>query len=158
MSSSVPINLPRILHFSHSSFPNWLILYSSVLLWFISRFLSASLSGILLWMKSILRFSVDAHAISSTYWGLISKQMFFAGWCTLMLTVLTGKIEVCPVYNSHVGECLLEKTLVLGHRLCEGGWPFPFLAAFISPVFPPGPHLLLGGQWACILPLARAGS
>ena len=26
----------------------------------------------------------------------------------------------------------------------EVGWPFPFLAAFISPVLPPGTHLLLG--------------
>ena len=51
-----------------------------------------------------------------------------------------------PVYDLYVGECLLERTLVLGHRLFEVGWPVPFLAAFISPVFPPGPHLLLGGQ------------
>ena len=29
---------------------------------------------------------------------------------------------------------------------CEVGWPVPFLAAFISPVFPLGTHLLLGEQ------------
>ena len=40
----------------------------------------------------------------------------------------------------------VRETLVLSHRLCEAGWPVPFLAAFISPVFPPGTHLLLGGQ------------
>ena len=40
----------------------------------------------------------------------------------------------------------VRETLVLSHRLCEVGWPAPFLAAFISPVFPPGTHLLLGGQ------------
>ena len=56
------------------------------------------------------------------------------------------EIEVCPVYDPYVGEWLLEKTLVLGHRLCEVGWPVTFLAAFISPMFPPGPHSLLGGQ------------
>ena len=28
----------------------------------------------------------------------------------------------------------------------EVGWPAPFLAAFISPVLPPGAHLLLGEQ------------
>ena len=28
----------------------------------------------------------------------------------------------------------------------EVGWPVPFLATFISPVFPLGPHSLLGGQ------------
>ena len=54
--------------------------------------------------------------------------------------------EVCPLYDPYVGECLLERTLVLGHRLCEVGWPVPFPAAFISPVFPPGPHSLLGGH------------
>ena len=40
----------------------------------------------------------------------------------------------------------VRETLVLSHRLCEVGWPVPFLAAFITPVFPPGTHLLLGGQ------------
>ena len=29
---------------------------------------------------------------------------------------------------------------------CEVGWPVPFFAAFISPVLPPGTHLLLGEQ------------
>ena len=29
---------------------------------------------------------------------------------------------------------------------CEVGWPVPFLASFISPVLPPGTHLLLGEQ------------
>ena len=29
---------------------------------------------------------------------------------------------------------------------CEVGWPVPFLAAFFSPVLPPGTHLLLGEQ------------
>ena len=29
---------------------------------------------------------------------------------------------------------------------CEVGWPVPFFAAFISPVSPPGAHLLLGEQ------------
>ena len=28
----------------------------------------------------------------------------------------------------------------------EVGWPVPFLAAFISPVLPPGTHSLLGEQ------------
>ena len=40
----------------------------------------------------------------------------------------------------------VRETLVLSHRLCRVGWPVPFLAAFISPVFLPGAHLLLGGQ------------
>ena len=56
------------------------------------------------------------------------------------------KVKESPIYDPYVGECLLERTLVLSHRLFELGWPVPFLAAFTSPVFPPGPHLLLGGQ------------
>ena len=40
----------------------------------------------------------------------------------------------------------VREILVLSYRLCEVGWPVPFLAAFISPVFPSGTHLLLGGQ------------
>ena len=52
----------------------------------------------------------------------------------------------------------VRETLVLSHRLCEVGWPVPFLAAFISPVFPPGTHLLLGGQWVGNQPLALCWS
>ena len=62
----------------------------------------------------------------------------------IVLIIVIG--EVCPVYNSYFEECLLERTFVLGHRLCEVGWLVPFLATVIFPVFPPGPHLLLGGQ------------
>ena len=52
----------------------------------------------------------------------------------------------------------VRETLVLSHRLCEVGWPVPFLAAFISPVFPPGTHLLLGGQSVSNQPLALCWS
>ena len=68
------------------------------------------------------------------------------------------KVKVSPIYDQYVGECLLERTLVLSHRLFEVGWPVPFLAAFISPVFPPGPHSLLGGQGASVQPLVLGGS
>ena len=33
-----------------------------------------------------------------------------------------------------------------GPSACEVGWPVPFLAAFIPPLFPLGIHLLLGEQ------------
>ena len=39
----------------------------------------------------------------------------------------------------------------------EVGRPVPFLAAFISPVLPPGTHSLLGGQWASIQSGHRVG-
>ena len=67
-------------------------------------------------------------------------------------------LKVNPIYDPYVGECLLERTLVLGHRHCEIGWPDPFLAAFISSVFPPGTHLQLGGQWASSQPMVPGGS
>ena len=40
---------------------------------------------------------------------------------------------------------------------CEVGWPFPFLAAFISSVLPPSTHLLLGEQGAGIQSGHRVG-
>ena len=68
----------------------------------------------------------------------------------------------CHVGMSHIRSVQwgvpVRETLVLSHQLFEVGWPVPFLAAFISPVFPPGPHLLLGGQWVCNQPLALCGS
>ena len=68
------------------------------------------------------------------------------------------KVKVSPIYDPYVGECLLERTLGLSHRLCEVGWPVPLLATFISLVFPPGPHSLLGGQRASVQPLTLGGS
>ena len=49
------------------------------------------------------------------------------------------KVKVSHTYDPYDEECLLGRTLVLGHRLCEVGWPVPILAAFISPVFPFAP-------------------
>ena len=72
--------------------------------------------------------------------------------------IVIKKVKVSPIYDPYVRECLLERTLVLSHRLFEVGWPVPFLAAFISPVFPPGPHWLRGGQWANVQPLVLGGS
>ena len=60
------------------------------------------------------------------------------------LRILVSSLEVGV--NPYVGKCLLERTLFLGHQLCEVRWPVPFLAAFVSPVFPSGPHSLLSGQ------------
>ena len=55
------------------------------------------------------------------------------------------KVKVSPIYDPYVGECLLQSEFVLGHRLCEVA-RVPYLAAIISPMFPPGPHSLLGRQ------------
>ena len=55
------------------------------------------------------------------------------------------KVKGSPIYDPYVWKCLLERTLVLGHQLCEVGRSVPFLATFISPVFPPGP--LFAAEW-----------
>ena len=55
------------------------------------------------------------------------------------------KVNVRPMYDACIRDCLLERTVVLGHRLCDVGWSVPFLATVILPVSPPGPHSLLGG-------------
>ena len=60
------------------------------------------------------------------------------------------KVKVSPTYDTCIGEYLLERTIVMGHRFYEVGGPVPFLAAFISLVLPPGTHSLLGGQWASV--------
>ena len=56
------------------------------------------------------------------------------------------KVKVSPIYDPYVRECLFQSEFVLSHRLCEVGWPVPYLAAIIPPMFPPGPHSLPGRQ------------
>ena len=53
--------------------------------------------------------------------------------------------EVFPYTFVRRGAPVREDTYP-GPSACEVGWPVPFLAAFISPVLPPGTHLLLGEQ------------
>ena len=60
----------------------------------------------------------------------------------LKKVILKFEVKVSLIYDPYVRECLLERTLVLGHRLCEVGWPVPFLATFIFPVFLSGPHFI----------------
>ena len=107
---------------------------------------------------SIMRVSLNVSFIT-----FIAKWHFYYGKdlttchpCNVPFNLVS--LKVSPIYDPYVGECLLERTLVLSHRLFEVGWPVPFLAAFISPVFPPGPHSLLGGQWASVQSLVLGGS
>ena len=58
------------------------------------------------------------------------------------------KVKVSPIYDPYVGECLLERTLVLSHRLFEVGWPVPFLAAFNPPSVSTGSQFTAG--WTVI--------
>ena len=77
---------------------------------------------------------------------ILSSQTREAPRVDVRVALRSKKVKVSPICDPYVGECLLERTLVLSYQLCEVGWPVPFLAAFISPVFAPGPHSLLGGQ------------
>ena len=55
------------------------------------------------------------------------------------------KVKVVPYTFVRRGVPVREDTYP-GPSACEVGWPVPFFAAFISPVLPPGTHLLLGEQ------------
>ena len=55
------------------------------------------------------------------------------------------KVKVAPYTFVRRGVPVSEDTYP-EPSACEVGWPVPFLAAFISPVLPPGTHLLLGEQ------------
>ena len=61
------------------------------------------------------------------------------------------KVKVVPYTFLRGGVPVREETYA-GPSACEVGWPVPFLAAFISPVFPMGTYLLLGEQWASVQP------
>ena len=55
------------------------------------------------------------------------------------------KVKVVPYTFVRRGVPVREDTYP-EPSACGEGWPVPFLAAFISPVLPPGTHLLLGKQ------------
>ena len=55
------------------------------------------------------------------------------------------KIKVVPYTFVRRGVPVREDTYP-EPSACEVGWSAPFLTAFISPVLPPGTHLLLGEQ------------
>ena len=60
-------------------------------------------------------------------------------------TIKELKVKVVPYTFVSRGVPVREDTYP-EPSACEVGWPVPFLAAFISPVLPPGTHLLLGEQ------------
>ena len=55
------------------------------------------------------------------------------------------KVKVVP-YTFVRRRVLVKEDTYPESSTCEVGWPAPVLAAFISPVFPLGAHLLLGEQ------------
>src|SRR6266496_1589439 len=67
MSVSVSSIEPRYLHFFHSSSPCLLMLYCSVLLKLMSKFLFLRHSGIVIFICSIFFLEVDIHPMSSAY-------------------------------------------------------------------------------------------
>ena len=58
---------------------------------------------------------------------------------------INSKLKVVPYTFVRRGVPVREDTYA-EPSACEVGWPVPFLAAFIFPVFPLGTHLLLGEQ------------
>ena len=63
----------------------------------------------------------------------------------LHFIAVVKKVTVVPYTFVRRGVPVREDTYA-EPSVREVGWPVPFLAAFISPVLPPGTHLLLGGQ------------
>ena len=56
-----------------------------------------------------------------------------------------SKVKIVPYTLVRRGVPVREGTYP-EPSACEVRWPVPFLAAFVSPVFPLGAHLLLGEQ------------
>jgi len=63
----------------------------------------------------------------------------------LAQSVCIVKVKVVPYTFVRRGVLVRENTYP-GPSSCEIGWPVPFLADFIFPVWPPGTHPLLGEQ------------
>ena len=59
--------------------------------------------------------------------------------------IVKSKVKVVPYTFVRRGVPVREDTYPEPWAF-EVGWPVPFLAAIISPVFPMGTHLLLGEQ------------
>ena len=68
-------------------------------------------------------------------------------WTGTKLKESTGptNVKVVPYTFVRRGVPVKEDTYP-EPSACDVGWPVPFLAAFISPVLPPGTHLRLGEQ------------
>ena len=64
---------------------------------------------------------------------------------TNFIPILCCKVKVVPYTFVCRGVPVREDTYPEPSAY-EVGWPVPFLAAFISPVLPPGANLLLGEQ------------
>jgi len=60
--------------------------------------------------------------------------------------VCRGKCKGSPIYTFIRRGVPVRENTYPEPSACDVGWPVPFLAAFISPVLPPGTHSLLGGQ------------
>ena len=65
--------------------------------------------------------------------------------CDILYYVVKGNVKVV-LYTFVRRGVLVRKDTYPEPLACEVGWPVPVLSAFISPVLPPGTHLLLGEQ------------
>ena len=64
-------------------------------------------------------------------------------------TAVNSTVKIVPYTFVRRGVPVREDTYP-EPSACEVGWPVPFLAAFISPVFPMGTYLLLSEQLAIV--------
>ena len=86
------------------------------------------------------RSSLDYHTFLR-----VLKFLIFAHF-EIKLFKIFLKVKVVPSYTFVRRAVPVRDGSYPEPLACEVGWPVPFLAAFISPVFPLGTHLLLGEQ------------
>ena len=80
---------------------------------------------------------------SDNYYVTSTNYILF--FIIISLLFIVVKVKVVPYAFVRRGVPVREDTYP-EPSACEVGWPVPFLAAFISPVFPLGTNLLLGEQ------------
>ena len=105
-------------------------------------------SGTIAWSYAIFlyQFQISCHNI------LIECTLTKKCNCC---SVCDNRERIVPCTTHYVKECLIERTVILNRRHTKVGWQVPFLAAYNSPVLPPGTHLLLDGQLASTSTMIR---
>ena len=98
---------------------------------------------LLLANKLVIKNSIDNMILKD---GSIASFVILVGQGTYYVFLICKKeVKVVP-YTFVSRGVPVRKDPYPEPSACEVGWPVPFLAAFISPVFPLGTYLLLGEQ------------
>ena len=121
ISSYVSSKLPTYLHFFQSFGPDLVIVYFSVFVWFMNRFLSFRIAGISSSMILRICIPVDAQPISSAYcWSMVKKfYRPLALYCVRILTIRFSLYIYCTMFTS-LGLDTYIPTLFAGGACTRG--------------------------------------